>query len=130
MQNIAPVGKGKMVALVGMEKEEVLKIIEDTKELEHMPFDTIFLLEAGNKLKQELEKIEVKNPQMSYVDEDFINIMLNKDVDTFIEIEPQSVLADFNKRFTEKKGIKVRCFNVEDLKTLEELLHNLDKQKG
>jgi malonyl CoA-acyl carrier protein transacylase len=130
MQNIAPVGKGKMVALVGMEKEEVLKIIEDTKELEHMPFDTIFLLETGNKLKQELEKIEVKNPQMSYVDEDFINTMLNKGVDTFIEIEPQSVLADFNKRFREKKGIKVRCFNVEDLKTLEELLHNLDKQKG
>lgn len=196
MQNAVPIGKGKMVAILGLEREEIYKIVEDCKSLGHIepsnfncpgqiivagynkpvemaaqlalergaaaanflsvsgPFHTMLLLEAGNKLHKELEHIEVTNPQIEYVDnvtgdyfkddedlkellrqhvfkpvmwEDSINSMLDKGVDTFIEIGPKNMLTGLNRRCAEKKGKTVRCYNVEDLKTLSDVLRVLDK---
>lgn len=199
MQNAVPMGTGKMVAIVGLDREAVFQIVEECKKLGHIepsnfncpgqiivagynapvemaaelamargakaanflavsgPFHTMLLLEAGNRLREELENIEVNHPDIAYVDnvvgryftdgddlkellkehvykpvawEESVNAMLDTGVDTFIEIGPKAVLSDFNNRCAEHRKIKVRCFNVEDLKTLENLLRNLDDEKN
>ncbi|MDF2545334.1 MAG: fabD [Anaerosolibacter sp.] len=191
MQEAVPMGRGKMCAIVGLEREEVFSIVEESKHLGHIepsnyncpgqvivaglnaavenasrlaiekgaksadylrvsgPFHTELLVEAGIKLREELDKIDVKNPIKQYVDnvtgdfftekddlkellkehvykavmwEDSVNAMLKAGVDTFIEIGPKSVLTAFNKRTAEKQGIKIKCYNIEDMKTLEEFL--------
>lgn len=197
MQNAVPQGKGKMVAIVGLDKQDVYKVVEDSSHLGHIepsnfncpgqiivagynapvenaaklalergakaanflsvsgPFHTMLLLDAGLSLRKLLDDIEVKNPRMAYVDnvpgryfgpgddlkellkehvykpvcwEQSVNSMLDEGVDTFIEIGPKTVLTDFNRRCAEYRNIEVRCFNVEDLASLDNLLRNLDKK--
>ncbi|MCX7780114.1 MAG: ACP S-malonyltransferase [Negativicutes bacterium] len=197
MQNAVPMGTGKMVAIVGLDKEEVYRIVEECKKIGHIepsnfncpgqiivagynepvekaaelaldrgakaanflavsgPFHTVLLLDAGNRLREELDKIIVNHPNIAYVDnvvgryfteaddlkellrehvfkpvawEQSVNAMLDNGVDTFIEIGPKAVLSDFNRRCAEHRNIRIRCFNVEDLKTLENLLRNLDQE--
>lgn len=116
------------------------------------PFHTMLLLEAGNQLRQELDEIKVNLPAKQYVDnvlgdyfterddlkellkehvykpvmwEDSVIAMLNAGVDTFIEIGPKSVLTGFNNRTAKALNKEVKCFNVEDLTSLKELLRNL-----
>lgn len=197
MQSAVPIGKGKMVGIVGLGREEIFKIVEECKRIGHIepsnfncpgqiivagynapikkaaklalekgakaanflavsgPFHTMLLLEAGNKLRVELDNISMNNPCMNYVDnvvgryfteqddlkkllkehvykpvmwEDSVNAMLDNGVDTFIEIGPKTVLNGFNKRCAEEKGVNVCCYNVEDVSTLENLLKQLDKK--
>jgi len=196
MQTAVPLGKGKMVAILGLDREEIFKIVDECKALGHIepsnfncpgqiivagynasvekaaklalergaaaanflsvsgPFHTLLLLEAGNKLRKDLEKIDVKNPSIQYVDnvtgdylteekdlkellrqhvfkpvmwEDSVNAMLDRGVDTFIEIGPKNMLTGLNKRCAEKKGKSVRCYNIEDNGTLNEVLRILDR---
>jgi len=196
MQTAVPLGKGMMVALLGLSREEICKIVDECKALGHIepsnfncpgqiivagynepvkkaaklalergaaaanflsvsgPFHTNLLLEAGNKLRIDLEKIEVMNPSIQYVDnvtgnyftegedlkellrqhvfkpvmwEDSVNAMLERGVDTFIEIGPKNMLTGLNKRCAEKKGKSVRCYNIENISTLNEALRILDR---
>ncbi len=50
--------------------------------------------------------------------EDSVRVMVEKGVDTFIEVGPKKVLAGLIKRIDSK----VKIFNVEDTKTLEDTL--------
>lgn len=195
MESAVPNNTGKMCAIVGLSREKVFEIVDDSKHLGHIepsnfncpgqiivaghnaavdkaaelanergakstyflnvsgPFHTMLLEGAGINLRLELDKIEVQNPKMSYVDnvtgkfftekddlkellkqhvykpvmwEDSVASMLNKGVDTFIEIGPSSVLTPFNERTAKKLNKKVRCYNVEDIASLENLLRESD----
>lgn len=119
------------------------------------PFHTSLLYDAGVKLLEELNKVEVKNPSIAYVDnvtgtyfkpetdnlkellkehvykavmwEDSVDAMLNAGVDTFIELGSKNILTNLNIRCAEKHNKKVRCFNVRDVETLENMLRALEK---
>ncbi|WP_411168541.1 ACP S-malonyltransferase [Clostridium sp. MB05] len=116
------------------------------------PFHTSLLEEASIKLKKELENIKFNDPSIkiiSNVTADFIedktNIkellfnqvkssvrwsesvekMLDMGVDTFIEFGPGRVLSSFIKEISREKGLKVRIYNVEDIKSLEKTLEGI-----
>ena len=119
------------------------------------PFHTRLLYEAGLKLGEELDKIEIKNPQIQYVDnvtgkyfdpakdnlkqlliehvykavmwEDSMDSMLEAGVDTFIELGSKNILTNLNIRCAQKHNKEVRCFNVRDVETLEALLREMEK---
>lgn len=121
------------------------------------PFHTRLLYDAGVKLREELEKIEVGNPQIGYVDnvlgdyfqtgkhdlkellkehvykavmwEDSMNSMLEAGVDTFIELGSKNILTNLNIRCAEEKKKQVRCFNVRDIETLENFLRAMENDK-
>ncbi len=101
--------------------------------------------EASNRLSSLLSKIELHPPYITIVNnadakfldnpegikdslvrqlnnpllwEDSVRVMVEKGVDTFIEVGPKKVLAGLIKRIDSK----VKIFNVEDTKTLEDTL--------
>ena len=147
--------------VVGGEKNAVEKVKElciefgARREIELKvsgPFHTSLLQNASVKLKEELEKIEFKSPEIkiiSNVTADFIenkeeikeilckqvkssvrwsesiNKMIDMGVDTFIELGPGRVLSGFVKEISREKGLKVNIFNVEDLKSLEKTLEGI-----
>ena len=112
------------------------------------PFHCSLLVSAGEKLKAELDKVEVHEmkvpvvanvngeivPSVDYVRdslykqvsnpvlwEDCVRTMIGKGVDTFIEIGPGKVLSGFIRK-TDKN---VRSLNVEDMASLENTLREL-----
>ena len=114
------------------------------------PFHTALLKPASDKLAVELEKINIKNmdiPVLTNVtgneienNEDIVPLLIkqvmspvkwehiirnlvDKGVDTFIEVGPGKTLSGFVKRIA--KGSVI--LNVEDLKSLDK---TLDKIKG
>ncbi|NLZ34675.1 MAG: ACP S-malonyltransferase [Clostridiales bacterium] len=116
------------------------------------PFHTSLLDDASIKLKEELENINFNKPNIqiiSNVTADFINDaneikpllfkqvkssvrwsetiekMFEIGVDTFIELGPGRVLSSFVKEISREKGIKVKVFNVEDLKSLNKTLEGI-----
>ena len=116
------------------------------------PFHSTIITEGGIKLYHELVKVDVQNPKKRYVDnvtgeffdeitndlktllmehvykavmwEDSVNAMLREGVDTFVEIGPKNLMTDFNRRTAEKAGVPVKCYNIEDVATLEEFMRN------
>lgn len=120
------------------------------------PFHTSLLFEAGVSLLAELDKIEVRDPQIPYVDnvtgtyfkqgqddlkqllkehvykavmwEDSMEAMLAAGVDTFIELGSKDILTNLNKRSAEKAGKKVRCLNIRDVESLENVLRIMEKE--
>lgn len=184
MQEAVPEGKGKMCAILGLDKEKVLTACEEaavhgivepsnfncpgqiviggeiravdeaaklcsrlgavkTVELQvSAPFHTSMLAPAADKLKAELELIELGNmsfPVISNVNadyvsdtgsvkellyrqvmssvlwEDTIRRMINDGVTCFIELGPGRTLSGFVKKLD--RGLKV--YNVEDRTSLE-----------
>jgi len=118
------------------------------------PFHTSLLEEASSKLKEELEGINFNNPEIqiiSNVTADFmkdaeeikellikqvkssvrwcetIEKMLEMGVDIFIELGPGRVLSSFIKEISREKGIKVKVYNVEDIKSLNKTLEGIGK---
>lgn len=116
------------------------------------PFHTSLLESASIKLKEELDKIEFKKPEVkiiSNVTADFIenneeirellykqvkssvrwsesiNKMLDMGIDTFIELGPGKVLSGFIKEISRESGLKVNIFNVEDIKSLNKTLEGI-----
>jgi [acyl-carrier-protein] S-malonyltransferase len=114
------------------------------------PFHSSMLSPAAQKLKEELEKIqigELRLPVLANVNADYINSvddirgllvkqamspvlwediirkMLKDGVDTFIELGPGRTLSGFIKKIDRK----VTTLNVEDLKSLEKTLETLHK---
>lgn len=111
------------------------------------PFHTAMLKEAANNLELELNKVKFNKPNIPIItnvtgevmeEENFvetlkkqvmspvlweksIETMINKSVDTFIEIGPSKVLSGFIKKINRK----VDMFNIEDLDTLEKTISSL-----
>jgi len=112
------------------------------------PFHCSLMAPAAEKLKAELEKVEVHEmkvpvvanvnaeivPSAEYVKEslykqvsspvlweDSVRTMIGNGVDTFVEIGPGKVLSGFIKKIDRN----VRTLNVEDIASLENTLHEL-----
>lgn len=121
------------------------------------PFHTSLLEEASVKLREEFKKVTFKNPNVkiiSNVTADFINNkeeikellckqvkssvrwsesvskMLDLGVDTFIELGPGRVLSSFVKEISREKGLKVRIYNIEDMKSLEKTLEGIENRNA
>lgn len=117
------------------------------------PFHTSLLEKASINLKNELEKIEIKEFDkkiLSNVTGDFIdskdnikdllyrqvkssvkwnetiNKMIDYGIDTFIELGPGRVLSSFIKEISREKEVKVNIFNVEDIKSLNKTLEGIE----
>lgn len=116
------------------------------------PFHTSLLEEASIKLKNELGNTTFNNPSIkiiSNVTAEFINDkddikqllfkqvkssvrwsetiekMFDMGVDTFIELGPGRVLSSFIKEISRERGIKVKIYNVEDVKSLSKTLEGI-----
>jgi [acyl-carrier-protein] S-malonyltransferase len=74
-------------------------------------------LEEPEKIKDSLVR-QLNNPLLW---EDSIKVMINKGIDTFIEVGPKNVLAGLIKRIDRN----VKILNVEDMKSLEKTLSAL-----
>lgn len=114
------------------------------------PFHCALLKGAGEKLAKEMESVEIYDMQIPVITnvtadyikskddikpllkeqvsnsvlwEDSIKRMLSDGVDTFIEIGPGKALSGFMKKIDKT----VRCFNVEDMASLEKTLAGLSE---
>ena len=54
--------------------------------------------------------------------------MLDDGVRTFVEIGPKRLLSTFNQATADARGIKIHCFHVEDVASLDVFLSEMDKQ--
>lgn len=147
--------------VIGGEKEAVEKAMELCLEYGARraiplkvsgPFHTSLLESASIKLKEELDKIEFKKPEVRIISNvtanfvenneeikellykqvkssvrwsESIDKMLDMGVDTFIELGPGKVLSGFIKEISREKGLKVNIFNVEDIKSLNKTLEGI-----
>ncbi|MDD2481878.1 MAG: ACP S-malonyltransferase [Lutispora sp.] len=190
MQEAVPAGEGAMAAIMGMDKNEVVRCLKmasgygivepanyncpgqvviagHTKAIERAcsilkekgarkvkflpvsaPFHSSLLKGAGTKLSEELEKVqfnEMEIPVVSNVNaqiikdkyeikkllidqvsssvlwEDSIRKMIEKGVDTFVEVGPGKSLSSFVKKIDKNASI----YNVEDLESLEKTIENI-----
>ena len=112
------------------------------------PFHSALLGDAGKKLREELDKVEVKKPEIPYVcnvdasyvtEAEPIRELLEKQVsssvcwqqsvekmiadgvDTFIEIGPGKTLSGFMKKINKE----VKCVNIDKLADLDTVLESL-----
>lgn len=117
------------------------------------PFHTSLLEKASINLKNELDKIEIREFNkkiISNVTGDFINSsdsikdllykqikssvkwnetinkMIDYGIDTFIELGPGRVLSSFIKEISRERKVKVNIFNVEDIKSLNKTLEGIE----
>lgn len=108
------------------------------------PFHCSLLQNAGEKLKEDLEKVEINDPKKPVITNveakileksediisnlvrqvsssvlwsDSIEVMMENGVDTFVEIGPGKSLTNFIKRIAKTLNKKVKTYNVEDLTT-------------
>lgn len=113
------------------------------------PFHSSLLKPAGEKLKEELDKInifdlnkslvsnvdgkiienkeEIKEKLVNQVShsvlwQDSIEFMINEGVDVFIEIGPGKSLTGFVKRIGKAMNAKVKAFNVSDIETFQKTI--------
>ena len=60
-----------------------------------------------------------------------VSKMLDLGVDTFIELQgPGRVLSSFVKEISREKGLKVRIYNIEDMKSLEKTLEGIENRNA
>jgi len=117
------------------------------------PFHCSLLEPAGTKLKVELNNIEVKSMKKDLIAnvtgkfvtdetdiksllidqvsksvlwEDSIELMINNNVDTFIEVGPGKSLTSFTKKIAKNMGKEVNCFNVENIDSLNKLIDGIN----
>lgn len=195
MQEAVPIGVGTMAAILGLEKEDVQKCIEKSKDIGVVevanyncpgqivisgeveavkkaveeckkagakkavllpvsaPFHSSLLKEAGERLKIDLENADIFEPIKPVVVnvdakllhkkdevipnlvnqvsssvhwEESVELMMDKGVDTFIEIGPGKSLTGFTKRIAKKNNKQVTTLHVENMETLEDTLKYFD----
>ncbi len=120
------------------------------------PFHTVLLVPAAIKLLAELDKMEIREPQIPYVDnvpgdyfipgkdsvklflmthvykpvrwETSMYAMLDQGINTFIEVGSRSFLTKVNKRCAIAKGKEdeTLCLNVRDVKGLENMMRVME----
>ncbi|AOY77349.1 ACP S-malonyltransferase [Clostridium formicaceticum] len=115
------------------------------------PFHCSLLKPAGERLKADLESLEIHSPKVpivtnaeakilncktqvipSLVDQvsrsvlwqDSIELMIKNGMDTFIEVGPGKTLAAFIKRIAKNFDVKVNLYSIEDMKSLKDLIPN------
>ncbi len=113
------------------------------------PFHCELLRGAGEKLKKDLEGLNIDDPKVpvvtnvnakilssksevipSLIDqisksilwEDSVLLMIDKGTNTFIEIGPGKVLSSLIKRTAEARGVGVNIYNVENIDNFKQLL--------
>lgn len=113
------------------------------------PFHCSLLKGAGEKLKKDLELLEINDPEVPVVTnveasilssklkvipslvqqvsksvlwEDSVSLMLEEGADNFVEIGPGKALSSFIKRIAKMKEKKVNIYNVEDINSFKQLL--------
>lgn len=188
MQNAVPVGLGTMAAVLGVKKEFIEQVCEDTKgivgianyncpgqivisgEVEAVkqasealkeqgvkrviplkvsgPFHSKMLEQAGQKLLEVLDTVELKNPEIPYVAnvnaqiitkvqrikellaqqvassvrfEQSIERLMEEGVTTFIEMGPGKTLSGFVKKINRNVNV-IQIEKVEDLEKLKEIV--------
>ncbi len=114
------------------------------------PFHCSLLKGAGEKLRKDLEKLKINEPQISVVTnveakiltsesevipslvnqisnsilwEDSIILMIDEGVRIFIEIGPGKILSSLVKRTAEAKKVEVDIYNVESVDKFKQLLN-------
>lgn len=191
MQETVPLGKGGMVAIIGLEQEKVKEAINRVNgfgiveianynspgqivisgEVEALkiaadeaknlgarkvvflpvsaPFHSSLLKPAGEKLKEELEKVQINSLEKIVVNNveakamedsgdiipslvrqvsssvlwcDSVNTMLDRGVDTFVEIGPGKSLTGFVKRIAKTRGEKVNTLNISSIEDFQKSL--------
>lgn len=196
MQNAVPNGLGRMGAIVGLTKDQIIEIIEYSKEeglieianyntyeqivvsgekkavnvalkkakemgarkamplLVSAPFHCSLLEPAGIMLSKDLNEIDIKKPNISFIanvnasmisDKDLIKqslikqvsnsvlwlqtveFMIEKGVRTFIEIGPGSSLSNFAKSIASNIGVEVVSESISDVESLENVISVLSK---
>jgi len=197
MQTAVPVGTGKMVALLGINAEDVDQLVLDCEPAGHIqisnyscpgeciisgdnasmdlahklaierggkaifipvsaPFHTSLLIPAARKLLVELDKIDIQDPQIPYVDnvpggyfipgtdsvklflmthvykpvrwETSMYAMLDQGINTFIELGSRNFLTKVNKRCCIAKGKEdeTLCLNVRDPEGIDNMLRVME----
>lgn len=188
MQNAVPVGLGTMAAVLGVKKEFIEQVCEDTEgivgianyncpgqivisgEVEAVkqasealkeqgvkrviplkvsgPFHSKMLEQAGQKLLEVLDTVELKNPEIPYVAnvnaqiitkvqrikellaqqvassvrfEQSIERLMEEGVTTFIEMGPGKTLSGFVKKINRNVNV-IQIEKVEDLEKLKEIV--------
>ncbi len=119
------------------------------------PFHSSLLKPAGERLKKELDKVNlfdlnknlvsnvdgkpttrkeeikgklVKQVSSSVLWQDSIEFMMNNGVNTFIEIGPGKTLTNFVKRIGKSKGNPVETFNVNSIETFKKTINSFGKE--
>ncbi|MGN0027171.1 MAG: ACP S-malonyltransferase, partial [Clostridium sp.] len=195
MQDAVPIGKGSMIAVIGLSLDKINLAIDKASEFGVVeisnyntnnqiviggervavekakelclemgarrvmelkvsgPFHTSLLESASVKLREELNKIEFKKPEINIISNvtadiienkeeikeilckqikssvrwaESVNKMIDMGVDTFIELGPGRVLSGFIKEIGREKGLKLNIFNVEDMKSLKKTLEGIE----
>lgn len=115
------------------------------------PFHCSLLKVAGEKLKKDLEVLEISSPKVPIITnvkakvlkdkeevipilvkqvsnsvlwQDSVELMIEGDVSTFVEIGPGKTLTSFIKRIAKAMGKNVNAYNVEDMDGLKTLINN------
>ena len=97
---------------------------EDLKDIHINDFDKVVysnLLGKPYKKDDDIKEILRKHIMSSVLFEDSINDMIEKGVDTFIELGPGKTLTGFVKKINRS----VKTYNIEDFKSLKEVVDNL-----
>lgn len=119
------------------------------------PFHSSLLKPAGDKLKRELDKIDIfdlDKPLVSNVDgkavigkdkikeklveqvshsvlwQDSVEYMIKEGVNTFIEIGPGKSLTGFVKRIGKAMKVKVDAYNVNDIETFKKTVKSIRRE--
>ncbi|MBU5311509.1 ACP S-malonyltransferase [Tissierella carlieri] len=114
------------------------------------PFHSSLLVSAGEKLKNELSKVDIKDAQKKFISnvdakllsskdeikpklinqvsnsvlwQQSVECMINEGVDTFIEIGPGKSLSGFVKRIGKAVGKEVKALSVNDVVSFEETIN-------
>ncbi|MDO5707693.1 MAG: ACP S-malonyltransferase [Andreesenia angusta] len=195
MEKAVPFGKGKMSAIIGLDKNIIEEVVGELTEKGIIeianyncpgqivisgeaeivdeanivlkekgakrciplsvsgPFHTEMLLEAGEELREILEKIEIKKPDKdiylnitgekfededlvdnlvnqissSIMFEDIIRNMIRDGIEIFIEVGVGKTLSSFVKKTAKSEGVKVKTLNADEYETIEKVINSIQE---
>ncbi|WMM25679.1 ACP S-malonyltransferase [Tissierella sp. MB52-C2] len=120
------------------------------------PFHSSLLVSAGEKLKNELSKIDIRETQKKFISnvdakllsnkdeikpnlvnqvsnsvlwQQSVEYMINEGVDTFIELGPGKSLSGFVKRIGKSMGKEVKALSVNNVNSFEETVNYIKSVK-
>lgn len=121
------------------------------------PFHSSLLVSAGEKLKNELSKIDIRETQKKFISnvdakllsnkdeikpnlvnqvsnsvlwQQSVEYMINEGVDTFIELGPGKSLSGFVKRIGKSMGKEVKALSVNNVNSFEETVNYIKSVKN